>query len=84
MADVDPFLVFRTALFIGLGVYTVLTLSATVLQLVRLFRGTDPSKRLLRAYVSYQLVTFRVRPLAGELTQIALWSLVLLFIWWLH
>ena len=84
MPRTDPFAVYRTTLFVALAVYTVLTTAGTAWRVTVLLRGNDPQRRLLRAYLSYQLVSFRLRPLAGELLQIAFWCTILLCLWWLH
>jgi hypothetical protein len=80
----EPFYWFRTALFVGLAAYYVLTLAGTVWHVAVLLYGSDPHRRLLRLYLSYQLLSFRLRPLASELLQIVLWSAILVLIWWLH
>ncbi len=82
MPDDEPFLVFTQTLFIALTLYLIVSTFVTVRYLWGIFSGDDPARRLLRAYLSYQLLTFRVRPLLGELGQIAWWSLVLLGIYW--
>lgn len=84
MHELDPFATFRTTLFIALAVYTVVTTATTVWRVTVLLRGNDPRKRLLREYLSYQLVSFRLQPLAGELLQMAFWCTILLLLWWLH
>jgi hypothetical protein len=84
MTELDPFNVFRTALFLGVGAYTVLTTLGTIWRVVGLLRGRDPRKRLLRSYLSYQLATVSLRPLAGELAEIACWLAALIGIWRLH
>lgn len=84
MAEIDPFGIFRTTLFVALVVYTLVTMGATAWYTIALLAGRDPRKRLLRVYVSYQLLSFRARPLAGELVQLVLWTGVLVAIWWLH
>ncbi len=80
----DPFLWYRTALFVVLAGYFVVTGVYTGLRLVALLGGSDPRKRLLRVVISYQLISFRVRPLAGELIQIVVWGTIAGWIWWLH
>jgi len=84
MTTIDPFRVFRTALFIGVAAYTLVTTAGTIWRMIVVLSGRDPRKRLLRAYLSYQLVTVRLRPLAGELLGLAFWLAALLGIWWLH
>jgi len=84
MHELDPFGTFRTTLFVALAIYTVVTLAGTAWRVATLLRGTDPRKRLLRAYLGYQLVSFSLRPLAGELLQIGFWCTILLLLWWLH
>lgn len=80
----DPFVVYRTTLFIALTAYYVLTTTVAAVRVAELLRGTDPRRRLLRVYLSYQLATIRVRPLASELIQILLLSGLLVLIWQLH
>ena len=80
----DPFILFRTTLFVFLGIYTLLTMAGTMWQVLRVLRGSDPQKRLLRLYLSYQLVSIRIRPLSGELLQLGAWAALLLAVWWLH
>jgi hypothetical protein len=84
MTEIDPFRIFRTTLFIALAVYTLLTTASTIWQVTIVLRGSDPDKRLLRTYLAYQLLSFRLRPLAGELVQIMFWITALLGLWWLH
>jgi len=84
MDQVDPFAVFRTTLFIALTTYLVLTTSATMWRVASLLRGSDPQRRFLRLYLSYQLVTVRFKPLADELFQIGCWLAALTGLWWLH
>lgn len=84
MGATDPFLVFRTTLFVGVAVYTVLTTTGTIWRLVAVLRGDDPRKRLLRTYLGYQLATVRLRPLSGELVQLGIWVFVLAVLWYLH
>jgi len=84
MAGFDLFIFFRTALFLFLAVYSLLLLGSSIWRLRVLFAGSDPAKRMLRLYVSYQLLTIRLKPLRGELGQIALWSALLACLWWLH
>lgn len=84
MSQLDPFYLFRTMLFVGLSVYYILATSVTIWRLVTLLRGRDRAHRLLRTVVSYQLVTIRLRPLAGELVQIGFLIVVLVVLWWAH
>ncbi len=84
MHDLDAFQVFRTMLFIGVTVYTIITTLESLARAVALLAGRDPKRRLLRAYIGYNLVTFRLEPLTGELLQIAFWTTILLILWWLH
>ena len=84
MHDLDAFQLFRTLLFIGVTAYTVITTLESAVRTVALLAGRDPQRRLLRAYVGYNLVTFRLSPLTGELLQIAFWTTILLILWWLH
>ena len=80
----DAFYLFRNLLFVALTVYTVITMAHTAWQVGRLLHGDDPRRRLLRVYLSYQLLSFRVQPLWGELLQIAFWCTILAWLWWLH
>jgi hypothetical protein len=84
MSPVDPFTVFRTALFAGVAAYTLLTAASTIWRVAVVLRGNDPRARLLRTYLSYQLVSVRLRPLAGELLEVTSWLAVLLGLCWLH
>ncbi len=84
MPELDAFQVFRTMLFVAVTVYTVIVTVESAVRVAALLAGRDPKRRLLRAYVGYNLVTFRVAPLAGELLQIAFWATILLVFWWLH
>ncbi|MFH1748740.1 MAG: hypothetical protein ABIG44_17025 [Planctomycetota bacterium] len=84
MHEIDPFNIFRTTLFIGVAVYTVLSMAGTAWRAVVLLRGNHPRQRFLRVYVSYQIVTVRLRPLASELAGVGFWIAALLGIWWLH
>ena len=84
MNEIDPFRIFRTTLFIALAIYTVLTTAGTIWQVTVVLRGSDPDKRLLRTYLAYQLLSFRLRPLANELAQIVFWIAALVGLWWLH
>lgn len=80
----DPFAVFRNVLFVALAIYTVLALASTLRQAIHLLAGDAAHQRLLRAYLGYQLVSFRLRPVAGELVQIGLLGLLLVGLWQLH
>ena len=84
MPEFDLFTFFRTTLFIFLGLYSALLLVSTVWRLRALLSGSDSGKQMLRLYVSYQLLTIRLRPLRGELVQIAFWLTMLGVLWWLH
>jgi len=82
--DLDPFEFYRTLLFVFLGIYFVVTTAYSVVRIVDLVRGDHPSKRLLRTYLGYQIVSIRLRPLAGELVQIAALVGLLALIAWAH
>lgn len=84
MTQPDVFDVYRNALFVALTIYTVVVMAITIGFGAKILAGRDPRKRLLRLYLSYQLLTIRIRPLADQLTATALWSLALLGLWWLH
>lgn len=70
MTDFDPFAFYRTLLFVFLGVYTMLTLVSGTVRLWGLLRGETKAKRLLRLYLSYQLISIRLRVFWRELLQI--------------
>ena len=72
MTDFDPFAFYRTLLFVFLGVYTLLTLVTGAMRLWRLLSGQGTARRLLRLYLSYQLVSVRLRVFWRELLQIGL------------
>lgn len=80
----EPFIVYRQVLFIALAVYYGVTTVVTGWQVAALLRGHEPQKRLLRVYLSYQLLTLRLRPSWRELVQIGGWTVILLVLWWLH
>jgi len=84
MADFDLFIFFRTALVIFATTYSVLMLSSGIWRLVHLFGGQDAKMQMLRLYASYQLLTIRLTPVRDELTQIALWLILLVCVWRLH
>ncbi|MCK4342184.1 MAG: hypothetical protein KAY37_10740 [Phycisphaerae bacterium] len=84
MPEIEPFYVFRTTLFIALAAYYAVSISSAAWRVGVLLHGDDPRKRLLRLYFSYQLLSFRARPLSGELLQIAFWVTILVLLWWLH
>lgn len=84
MTELEPFYVFRTALFVALTAYTIVTMAGTAWHLARVLRGSDPRRRLLRVYLSYQLLSFRLKPLRTELLQIGFWFIVLMAIWYAH
>ena len=80
----DLFYFFRTVLFFFLGTYAVLLTVASLNRVIGLLAGDGCGKEMLRVYVSYQLLSVRLRPLAGELVQIALLVAALALLWWLH
>lgn len=84
MPDLDLFTFFRSALFFFLGVYSLLLLISTIGRLRTLLSGGDTRKQMLRVYLSYQVLTIHVKPLADELAQIAGWLILLGILWWLH
>jgi hypothetical protein len=84
MAEVDLFILFRTALFVFLTTYAVLVLISLAWRLRELLGGADQRRQTMRLYVSYQLATIRVKPLRGELVQIGFWLAALGILWWLH
>ena len=84
MADLDLFYTFRTAIFIGVAVYSGISLASTAWFLVAYLRSDDPRMRFVRRYVTYQLASVRLTPLAGELFQMVLLLAALGSIWWAH
>ncbi len=84
MHGFDLFAFYRATLFLFLGTYTLLLTVSGVWQLVRLLAGPERHKEFLRTYVAYQLVTMRVRPVRGELLQIAFLVGALGGLWYLH
>ncbi len=84
MKHPDPFAVYRTALFVALSAYYLVTTAGAAWQVAVLLRGREPHKSLLRLYLSYQLLSVRLRPLRGELLQIAFWGTMLAVMYWLH
>jgi hypothetical protein len=84
MPELDLFILFRTLLFIFLTIYSILLMVSGLWQVRALLRGDDPTHDMLRVYVSYQLLTIRIKPLRGELARIAFWVAMLGVLWWLH
>lgn len=84
MPDIDLFILFRTLLFVFLTIYAVLTLASTIARVWALFAGADSARQVLRLYVSYQLLTIQLKPVRGELAQMAFWAMMLGVLWWLH
>ncbi len=84
MTDFDSFILFRSLLWFVLTTYTVLLTVTGLRRLLAALHGRDPQKRMLRDYLGYALVSVRLRPLAGELCQIAFWVTMLAVLWWLH
>ncbi len=84
MWKVDLFYIYRDSLTVFVSLYYALTITAGAWQVARVLRGNDARRRMLRMYLSYQFLTIRVRPLAGELLQILAWLLILIGVWRLH
>ncbi len=84
MDGFDLFAFYRTTLFLFLGTYTLLLTISSVWQVVRLLAGPERHKEFLRTYVSYQLLTMRIRPVRGELLQIAALVALLGVVGYLH
>jgi len=84
MPEIDLFIAFRTMLFVFLTIYTVLMLVGTIRHLWSLFIGADPTREIMRVYLTYQLLTIRTKPVRGELAQMAFWAMILGVLWWLH
>lgn len=82
--DTDFFGVYCLTLYAGIIVYTVVAMGLTAVETAALLRGDEPQRRLLRSYLLYLLVSVRLRPLAGELIQVALLAAALGALWWLH
>lgn len=84
MAEFDVFIFFRTTLVTFLMIYSLLVLSSTIWRLKSFFAGDEADKQILRLYVSYQMLTIRLKPARGELLQIGFWLLMLFCMGWLH
>ncbi|MFQ5807907.1 MAG: hypothetical protein ACE5I3_15790 [Phycisphaerae bacterium] len=84
MPKFDLFIFFRTTLLVFLTIYSLLLLSSGIWRLGALFAGSDSTRQMLRLYVSYQLLTIRLKPVRSELSQIVFWLLMLACLWWLH
>lgn len=84
MPDWDPFLIYQWLLMVLVTVYYAVVMAVAGWQIATVLRGNDPKLRMLRLYLSYQLVTIRLRPLASELLQIGVWSAALAGLWWVH
>lgn len=82
--ELDLFELYSAALFIFVMIYYALVFGFAGWHVARILRGADKHKRLLRTYITYQLVTVRVAPLATELLQILLWCFILTGIWYLY
>jgi hypothetical protein len=80
----DPFDVFRTVLFVAVSAYYLAVTVATVVQMTVLLSGNEPHKRMLRSYMAYALLSFRIRPLLGEIVPILFWILALVLLWYGH
>jgi len=84
MSEYDLFDVYRWLLLVILSIYSILVIGSSILGAARAVSGVAPHQRLLRTYLTYQLLTIRLRPAAGELRQIAAWLALLLVIWYAH
>lgn len=84
MERFDPFVFYRTALFVGLAIWTTGTMMLSALYWWRWFQGETREKRLARAYAQQLLVSARVKPLMGELVQIVFWTVLLVLLWYAH
>ncbi|GMU81942.1 MAG: hypothetical protein AMXMBFR47_18130 [Planctomycetota bacterium] len=84
MPDWDPFLIYQWMLMVLVTVYYAVVMAVAGWQIATVLRGSDPKLRMLRLYLSYQLVTIRLRPLASELLQIGVWGAGLAGLWWAH
>lgn len=84
MHDLDLFYLFRALLMVFAGVYTILTTLSGLRNLRLMMSGSDPRKRLVQGYVSYQLLSAPLSVAVGELLQIAGLLAALLLVWRLH
>ena len=84
MGDFDLFYFFRFVLAVTLSVYFAMVVGVGLWRLRVLLAGNEPHRHLLRAYLSYQLVSLRLRPLRGELVQIGLLLAAFILVCWLH
>ena len=80
----DLFELFRTCLFVAVTVYSVLVLAVGYHNLRRLLDGQAPGTRLVRGVLGYLVATVSLRPIVGELWQIAGLTLLLSVLWWGH
>lgn len=84
MPELDLFFTFRTAMFVGVAIYSGISLAGTLWFVVSFLRSDDAHMRFVRRYVTYQLASVRIAPLSGELFQIALVLGALGSVWWAH
>lgn len=80
----DVFYSFRWILGCALGGYFVLTIVLAVSRLAGALRGSGRTQDFARLCASYAVVSIRVRPVSGELVEIAIWLAVLAFLWGAH
>ncbi|MCG3127881.1 MAG: hypothetical protein CHACPFDD_02754 [Phycisphaerae bacterium] len=84
MIDFDLFDLFRTMLFVAVGVYTALVALSAFAALSRVLAPVDAQRRLLRRYVTYHLLAIRWSRQRGELLQIGALLAALGFLSWAH
>ncbi len=84
MPELDLFFTFRTAMFVGVAIYSGISLAGTLWFVVSFLRSDGAQMRFVRRYVTYQLASVRIAPLSGELCQIALLLGALGSVWWAH
>ncbi len=84
MWALDVFEIYRTALFLALTLYYAVIMAASGWHIAGLLRGDDPTRRLLRVYLGYQVVSIRLRTFTPELLQMAAWLAGLGLVYWAH
>lgn len=83
-AEFDLFELFRTMLFVAVGIYTTLVTLAAFQALSRMLAPVDPQRRLLRRYLTYHLLAIRWHRQRAELLQIGALLAALGFLGWAH
>src|SRR5262245_8073462 len=82
--QLDLFEFFRFILTIACFIYAAVVTIQSVWNWMLYLSGTQRATTLLRRYLIIQLLRLRLRPFAGELVQIAVWTAVLVFLIRMH